>query len=318
MKNSTLDVIGINEISSLFELFKERIRRTPEAVAYRSYNSQQRAWQDINWQQASQQVATIQAALVKEGLHAGDRVAVLLRNSPQWILFEQAALGLGLVLVPLYTNDRAENVAYVLQDAGIRLLLLEGKDALGQLDCIASQLQGLARLITVEPSEPTATYPRLISLADWADNEATELQTVPVDKDQLATLVYTSGTTGLPKGVMLSHSNILFNADAAMQVFPIYREDVFLSFLPLSHMLERTIGEYIPMMCGSTVAFARSVQDLAEDLVSQQPTVLVSVPRIYERVYNKIHAQLAAKPPFAQNLFHRAVETGWRTIQRSG
>lgn len=318
MKNGALDVIGFNEVGSLFELFEERVRRTPQAIAYRYYDSQQAGWRDLSWQQALRQVAAIQAALAKEGLQAGDRVAVMLRNCPQWILFEQAALGLGLVLAPLYTNDRAENVAYVLQDAGIRLLLLEGKDALQQLDSISAQLQGLVRLVTIEQCDASTVYPRLVSLADWMVNEATELQSVSTGKDQLATLVYTSGTTGLPKGVMLSHGNILFNADAATQAFPIYREDVFLSFLPLSHMLERTLGEYIPMMCGSTVAFARSVQDLAEDLVSQRPTVLVSVPRIYERVYNKIHTQLAAKSSFAQGLFHNAVETGWRRFQNNG
>jgi long-chain acyl-CoA synthetase len=318
MSNGTLDVIGLDEVGSLFELFRERVRRTPQATAYRYFDAQQHGWRDISWQQASQQVAAIQAALAKEGLQAGDRVALMLRNCPQWVLFEQAALGLGLVLVPLYTNDRAENVAYVLQDAGVRLLLLEGENALNQLDSISPQLQGLVRLITVDQCDAMDAYPRLVSLAGWADSKAAELQSVSAKKDQLASLVYTSGTTGLPKGVMLSHGNILFNADAAMQAFPIYREDVFLSFLPLSHMLERTLGEYIPMMCGSTVAFARSVQDLAEDLLSQQPTVLVSVPRIYERVYNKIHTQLAAKSPLAQRLFHRAVETGWRRFKNNG
>jgi long-chain acyl-CoA synthetase len=147
------------------------------------------------------------------------------------------------------------------------------------------------------------------------ENHQPPLQTYRANRDDLATIVYTSGTTGRPKGVMLSHRNILFNANAAVQRIAIYREDLFLSFLPLSHMFERTVGYYIPMMCGSTMAFARSVQELAEDLLTIKPTVLVSVPRIYERVYGKITAQLETKSEFARNLFHKAVELGWHRFQ---
>jgi len=184
------------------------------------------------------------------------------------------------------------------------------------LEPIAAQVQGLTRVVSVEECGPEAApYPRLVSLAAWEAAEAEALHAVEADPDALATLVYTSGTTGRPKGVMLSHRNILFNARAAVQCFTVYREDLFLSFLPLSHMLERTVGCYIPMLCGSTIAFARSVPDLPEDLLSQRPTILISVPRIYERVYNKIHAQLAEKSPFARGLFQRAVEAGWRRFR---
>ncbi|MEE8379983.1 MAG: AMP-binding protein, partial [Gammaproteobacteria bacterium] len=121
-----------------------------------------------------------------------------------------------------------------------------------------------------------------------------------------------------PKGVMLSHRNILFNTHATVELVPIYAEDVFLSFLPLSHMFERTLGHYIPIMCGSTVAYARSVEKLADDLISQRPTVLISVPRIYERVYNKIKTQVDQKSPFAQKLFHSAVDVGWQRFKQGG
>ena len=115
---------------------------------------------------------------------------------------------------------------------------------------------------------------------------------------------------------MLSHRNILANADSGLEYVPMYREDVLLSFLPLSHTFERTVGYYAPMMAGATVAFARSIPQLAEDLLTIRPTVLISVPRIYERVYNKIMAGLAEKPPFATRLFNLAVDTGWRRFLR--
>ncbi len=318
MNNKTTDVISIDEAKSLPGLFQERVRRTPAATAYRYYNETQARWLTYSWSESNKQILTIQAALAKEGLQAGDHVALMLRNCPQWVFFEQAALGMGLVVVPLYTNDRADNVSYVLQDAGVKLLLVEDESSLKQLQPIASQLQGLLRLVSVESCNETPLYPRLVSLTDWQLSESEAPQLPEINLDALVTLVYTSGTTGRPKGVMLSHRNILFNVSAAVELLPIYSEDVFLSFLPLSHMLERTLGYYIPVMCGSTVAFARSVEKLAEDLLSQQPTILISVPRIYERVYNKIKVQVDQKSPFAQKLFHSAVDVGWQRFQNGG
>ena len=323
MSSSTLDVIQADRVGTLGGLLRERARRTPDNLAYRYFNKDTNNWVDITWQQTVNRVAQIQAALAGDGLQPGDRVAIMLRNCPEWIQFEQAALGLGLVVVPLYTNDRVDNTAYVLQDAGIKVLLLEGQQDLDSLTDISSQIGGLVRLITLNRCNNNANYTRLMDFDSWVENsvqtyenQQPELQTYRADRNDLATIVYTSGTTGRPKGVMLSHNNILVNAYLGIERISVYREDVFLSFLPLSHTLERTAGEYIPMMCGSAVAFARSVQDLGEDLLSIQPTILVSVPRIYERVYGKISTQLENKSEFARNLFHKAVELGWHRFQQ--
>lgn len=315
MTKRLLDVVSIEQAGSLAGLFIERVKRTPNTIAYRYYDTKQAAWRTHTWAEASKKVLAIQNALSKEELQAGDRVAIMLKNCPQWAYFEQAALGLGLVVVPLYTNDRANNVAYVLQDAGVKLLFIDNELSLKLLEPISSQLQGLSRIISADACPAMPLYPRLASMEDWLSNDNASPLLPKIHIDDLATLVYTSGTTGSPKGVMLSHRNILFNVSAAVEIFPIYAEDVMLSFLPLSHMLERTLGYYIPMMCGSTVAYARSVQDLAEDLLSQRPTILISVPRIYERVYNKIITQLEHKPAFAKYLFNSAVELGWQRFK---
>jgi len=322
--SSTLDVIHFDRIGTLGGLLRERSRRTPDSIAYRYFDQIDKSWQEITWEQTANRVAQIQAALAGDGLQPGDRIAIMLRNCPEWVQFEQAALGLGLVVVPLYTNDRVDNVSYVLQDAGVKVLLLDGQTDLNNLSEISSQIGGLVRMLSLQQTsnETQLKYSRLMQWDQWIDtsiqtyeNRQPELQTYRADRDDLATIVYTSGTTGRPKGVMLSHRNILFNASAAVDRINVYREDIFLSFLPLSHMLERTVGYYIPMMCGSTVAFARSVQDLAEDLLTIKPTILVSVPRIYERVYAKISAQLEHKSEFARNLFRKAVELGWHRFQ---
>ncbi len=126
----------------------------------------------------------------------------------------------------------------------------------------------------------------------------------------MATIIYTSGTTGKPKGVMLSHHNILYNAYASFLVFPVDQHDSALSFLPLSHTFERTTGYWL-MMGGATVAYARSIPQLAEDLQKIKPTVLLAVPRIFERVYNAIHAKLDESLPLKKKLFLLAVEVGW-------
>jgi long-chain acyl-CoA synthetase len=318
MPPKTLDVIEPDVAGSLAGLFRERVKRSPDKVAYRYFDNKLKRWKNISWSQSARQVAIFQAALQRDDLKAGDRVAIMLRNSPQWVQFEQAALGLGLVVVPLYTNDRIDNVAYVLQDAGVKVLLLEGQTQLQELQKIDSQSDGLVRILSVDSCKHYNKFDRLQTLDEWTEGldkniTADSVIAEECDRNELATVVYTSGTTGRPKGVMLSHNNILMNAyGGGVKSTGIYTEDVFLSFLPLSHMLERSAGYYIPMMCGSTMAFARSIQDLAEDLLNIQPTVLISVPRIYERVHNKIYAQLAEKSPFARNLFLKAVEAGWQ------
>jgi long-chain acyl-CoA synthetase len=132
----------------------------------------------------------------------------------------------------------------------------------------------------------------------------------------LATIVYTSGTTGRPKGVMLSHHNILANAHASVTMLDVYQEDLFLSFLPLSHTLERTASYYLPMMTGSTVAYARSINQLADDLQTIRPTVIIAVPRVFERVYQRLKDQLQDRPKPLRKLFELAVRVGWIDFER--
>jgi long-chain acyl-CoA synthetase len=246
-------------------LFRERVKRTPDLVAYRAYNEAHNNWRDYTWGQIDHQVARWQAALEKDGLKAGDRVAVMLRNSPEWVIFDQAALGLGLVVVPLYTQDRPENVAYIIQDAGCKVLLIEGAEQWKPLSEVTGQLNSLVRIVTVQPV-PNSGEPRARSLGEWLPDQGGVVRHVPRDPKALATIVYTSGTTGRPKGVMLSHHNILSNAASGVSVLSPGHDDVFLSFLPLSHTFERTVGYYLTIMTGSTVAHSRGIAQLADDL----------------------------------------------------
>jgi long-chain acyl-CoA synthetase len=312
-------VITPLEAVSLAGLFHERVRRSPRGLAYRQYDIGKQAWVDITWSEMATEVGRWQQALLKEGLEPGDRVAIMLRNCREWVVFDQACAGLRLITVPLYTDDRPDNIAYIVREAGVKLLLVEGRLQWKKLLEVRDRLQGLRRIISVNTIEPDhdPDDERLDSLSDWLFGLRGEMQIHEAAADDLATIVYTSGTTGRPKGVMLSHRNILFNAHASSRCADLNENDLFLSFLPLSHTLERTAGYYMPMMVGAAVAYARSIQTLAEDLTTMRPTVLISVPRIYERVYGRIKAGLKEKSPLARRLFELTVDVGWQRFEHA-
>lgn len=311
-------VISAETAKTLDGLFKERVQRSAQKVAYRYFNSTCEEWSDYTWQQMYQFIARWQAALQKESLTPGDRVAVMMKNCPEWVMFEQAALGLGLVVIPLYTDDRVENAAYVINDANVKLLLLEGAHQWQQFVAIRDQIRGLQRVVLLKSFEQSDMNLRdevVVSAWDWLPAHGGEVHHVPTDPHSLATIIYTSGTSGRPKGVMLSHHNILSNADSCLQVVPVLPDDLLLSFLPLSHTFERTSGYYVPMMAGATIAYARSIQQLQEDLLTIRPTLLISVPRIYERVYAGIRAKLAEGSALARWLFETAVAVGYSRFE---
>ncbi|MDX9767669.1 MAG: long-chain fatty acid--CoA ligase [Ectothiorhodospiraceae bacterium] len=303
---------------TLAGLFRERARRSASRVAYRQYEDER--WVDVTWQEVARTVARWQAALLAEGLTKGDRVALMLRNRREWSVADQAALGLGLVTVPLYNDDRPDSLAWILNDAGVKLLFIDGRMQWRRLREVMSGLDGLMRVVSLQALEDDGGIDaRMRSLDDWlaAAGPLAEPPLVSIGADSLATLIYTSGTTGRPKGVMLTHANLLENAHACSLCGSFGEDDLFLSFLPLSHALERSAGLYLPMLVGAPVAYARSIPQLAEDLATLKPTVLISVPRIYEKVYARIHAGLRQKSPLARWLFLAAVEVGWRRFEHA-
>ena len=297
--------ISLDRVHTLYSLFLERVSLSQSRCAYLQYQPVQNEWEKYSWQQIAQAVARWQAGFAQSKLAAGDRVAVMLPNSVAWVVFDQAALGSGLVSVPIYNHDNAGNIAYILKDSGSRLLVSNAHQlerlpqaALAQLDYVVS--------VDKVPSH----LAHCTTLKDWCGE-----QTVPradtLSGDDLATIIYTSGTTGPPKGVMLTHANLLSNAAAAAQTVAIGNDDLFLSFLPLSHSFERTAGYYMTMLSGATVAFARSLQQLKEDMQHLKPTVLISVPRLYEQVYDKLLASLAQRSLLTRVLFRIALYLGW-------
>lgn len=305
------DLITPRQAHSLAGLLAARCERSPHSQACQQFDETQQSWQSYSWQQIHDEVMLWRGALAAENLQPGDRVAIMLRNCREWLCFDMAALGLGLVTVPLYPNDRADSAAYIVDHAGAKVLLVETLD---EQDALLEHIEvmTLQRIVCLHKTTTRAMPANAVVLSDWLARAAPPRAVIDkIDPDSLATIVYTSGTTGPPKGVMLSHHNILWNAWSGLHSVDVYPDDVFLSFLPLSHTLERTVGYYLPIMAGASICYARSIPQLADDLVDRKPTILISVPRIYERIYNRIHEQLSAKSSVAQTLFKTAVDIGW-------
>ena len=302
----TLDLISSAEALTLPGLFLRRCDKTPEAEAYRQYDPAAGAWQSYRWRELKALAGRWRAALARENLAPGERVAILLHNSVEWVCCDQAAQSLGLAVVPLYVTDNPENIAYILRDCDARLLLVRTSDEWQALAPLRARFPGLARVLCLERAATAVAGAgiELSFVSDWLASEAEAMSAGEVDAYALATIVYTSGTTGRPKGVMLSHSQYPVERGSRAQDWCLaYREDLFLSFLPLSHAFERTVGYYLPIMTGSTVAFARSAQELAQDLLAIRPTLLVSVPRIYDRAYARVQQGLEKKGFAARALF---------------
>lgn len=312
-----LDLISPEQAVTLPGLFVERVRRTPSARAYRRFDLDDRCCTDVSWQEAQARAGRWQEALRREGLQPGERVAIMVRNGLDWIGFDLAALGLGLVTVPLYVNDRPDNFAFIIEQTQARLLLIEGVEHWQGVIEVHHRLDGLHRIVSLTPAcEGDECDRRLVDLDHWLPKDPVGYVALDQPAEALASIVYTSGTTGNPKGVMLSHANILANAYAGAQAVPVYPDDLFLSFLPLSHTLERTVGYYLPIMAGASVAHVRSLERLADDLREVRPTLLVSVPRIYERFHQRISERLAQGPAWKRRLFDLAVAVGWQRFER--
>ncbi len=241
-------------------------------------------------------------------------MAILLPNGIEHVCMDQAALSLGFVPVPLHVVDNPESVAFILGDSGAALLIVDSMQRWELLVPLRERFPAVKRVLylTGSPTGPSGTLAR--SVAEWLEIEdgggTPPEAPVPSDPEALAAIVYTSGTTGRPKGVMLTHRNVIANLDSISRATPVLESDIFLSFLPLSHTLERTVGYYLPMASGAAVAFARSVQDLMADMRTIRPTALVSVPRIYERAHGILRARVD-RSAITRRLFEATVRLGY-------
>lgn len=309
----------LESLNSLSELFNWRVQRSPEAEAYRQFDDSLSKWRSYSWQEMAQQILAYQQAMHQSGARHGDRIGILLPNGVTTVCVDQACLALACVPVPMHALDNPESIAFILADSEARLLIAESLSQWLAIQNAGYKLDQLTHVIVLKlDGDQQASTHQVLSLEQWLQTSQAQpdLSKLPAAAaDDLAALVYTSGTTGKPKGVMLSHQNVLANVKAVVARVTPLPSDVFLSFLPLSHTFERTGGYYTPIAGGSAVVFSRSIKQLPEDLQQVAPTILVSVPRIYERVLGKIESDLAGSV-IKSWLFQQAVSTGWRRYRR--
>ena len=314
MSRKDLDVITPQEAGTLPGLFRKRVTRSPDDSAYRSFDSLNEIWIDTSWNEMANAIERWQRALYADKLEPGDRVAIMARNSRYWVMFDQAAMEMGLVVVPIYTEDRADNVLYILEHSSVKLLVIGGLLQWEKLDGKLKGQNSLKRIVSIADCGESGNK-NLISLKTWLADGVDISKRPILSPGDLASIVYTSGTTGRPKGVMLSHRNILSNVYSCAQTGLADNAKSYLSFLPLSHTFERTVGYYLPIMINAVVAHSRSIQELPEDFLIVRPEGLISVPRIFERVYSRIKENLSNKSVITRSLFYMAVNIGWHRFQ---
>ncbi len=309
----------IASVQTLPQLLAYRAARTPQAEAYRAFDSSRQAWASLTWAQTAERVNTWAQALAAMQLPPAARVAILLPNGLHAMCADQATLATGGVPVPLHAIDNPGSIAYILADCEASMLIVSQAEQWEKIRAVGTPFPALRAVVITDdddafkPTPASVDSPAVGSLAQWltgAGQTGAPTTGMGPQADALAAIVYTSGTTGKPKGVMLTHRNVVSDVKAVLERIAPTVDDVFLSFLPLSHTFERTGGYYLPIAAGSCVAYARSVAQLAEDLKTIRPTVLVSVPRIYERIHAKLLEKLSPTP-WKMQLYEAAQNKGW-------
>ncbi len=272
-------------------------------------------YRPITWRQMEKKIRTFGRALLAVGIEPGDRVAIMGPNSPAWAFADLGALACGAVTVPVYHTEGAAAIMHILSDAGSRVLFIHAATPDEELLKRCRELPHLEYLVFLEEG---LEHSEILSLKEFLDRAEEVSETrfdermAAVKKQDLASLVYTSGTTGKPKGVMLTHENILANIEACADLFPIGPDDICLSFLPLSHVFERVDGYYFMLRQGVTIAYAEGIESVPVNLGEVKPTVMVSVPRLYEKMYARVMERVLNGPWLRKQIFFAALKAGKR------
>ncbi len=317
-----LRVAAADRMPNVVALVERAVERYPAREAMRwKLTKAQRAedagegrWTSRTYRETWDWITSVSLGLSDLGIGDGDRVCIIARTRPEWTIADLASLALGAVTCPIYPQSEPGQAAFVINNTGAKAIFVENAQQAAKIASIRADCPTLEHVVTMDPTgrfpEGTLTIEDVIARADldprhrlaWRDGMRA------VDRDHLATVIHTSGTTGNPKGAMLSHGNLLFNYEAANQVVDFYETDVFLSFLPLSHVYGRIVDEVVALGRGAAVVYAEALLErLPANMVEVQPTVMGSVPRLYERVYARVTSAVEAGSPTKQKIF------GWAT-----
>ena len=310
-------------VRTLSELYLRAVREHDKPVMFR--RKLDGHWVDMSTREFDTAVREIAAGLLVHGVQVGDRVALLSENRVEWAMVDMATLLIGSINVPIYPTLLAEHISFILGDSEPVAVFCSTPAQVAKLDGSFGKIPSLHHLISFEPADRAnaMTLDKLRELGRV--NLAT--QTPEIDRraaalgpEDVATLIYTSGTTGNPKGVMLTHGNVTGNVLAGLQVLDVHPTDTCLSFLPLSHILERMAGQFVMLHAGVTICYAESVETVAANMTEVSPTVMVSVPRLYEKIYARVLDAASAGSPMKKKMFFWAKGVGarWTDLKVAG
>jgi long-chain acyl-CoA synthetase len=275
------------------------------------------SYQGITYAELSETVDALAAGLAERGVRPGDKVGIYSYNRPEWVVTDLAVAKLGAVLIPVYHTLGADAIRYILNDAGVSHLLVENAELFANITRILTDVPPLKDVVTMYGQECRShTGKQLLCFEELRRTGSEALKKNPKlaeahkpGPDDLFTVCYTSGTTGEPKGAMLTHRNVLSNVHSLIPLFSINEDDVLVSFLPLCHMFERTGGYYCVLMAGGAIAYAESVQTIREDVQLVRPTVMIVVPRVLEKVYGAVRDKVMSGSKLSRVLMISTLRT---------
>ncbi|MBN2298025.1 MAG: long-chain fatty acid--CoA ligase [Deltaproteobacteria bacterium] len=298
--------------TSMGAIFQNRVEEYGDQTLVMYKN--EGAWENLSWNQINEKVRNVGYYLLSKGVKPGEKIALFSPNRYEWWVADLAILSIGAVNVPIYATNSAEECRYIIENSDSIMCFAGTKEHMDKILTAKAKLPNLGEVIIFD--ELSSPVDGVITLNEamkqgsaYPGKDEFDERLRPINIDDVATIIYTSGTTGNPKGVMLTHNNFVSNVNQLNAVDPEFLsgDHTFLSFLPLAHSLERTVGYYAPIFLGHKVAFAEDVSKLVQNLQEIRPTFMVSVPRIYEKAHAGIVAKVSTAPPVKKALFNWAM-----------
>ena len=297
------------------EVFFEVARKHPNkpALLYKKEG----VYFPISYKELAKKVEIFSGCLSALGVERGDKVAILSENRPEWVISDLAIMSVGAVVVPLHTTFNPKAVCNVINHSETKVLIVSNANLLNKVLLGQKYLKSLKKIIfleTLTAAQKENLTNKVISWKAIFSQKSSEFEKIFLDPDDCCSIIYTSGTTGRPKGVVLSHRNFLSDVESVNEVVPVKESDVFLSFLPLSHVFERTVGYYMPICYGATIAYAEGAKQLPVNLKEVKPTVLVSVPRVFEKFHDSIWDKINGSSELKKKFFKWAIKQKKNTL----
>lgn len=297
----------INQVKTISDFYYFQLQHTPRTDAFTQKENSK--WTPLSIQDFVAKSQHFSLGLMKLGINKGDRIAIISNNRTEWHLTDLAAQQIGVVNVPIYPNITEEDYTYILNDCGAKAVFVSTQELLTSIENIKSSVPELKHVYTYDEIAGKSNYKEILALGKDGDESSIKALKDAIKQEELATLIYTSGTTGKPKGVMLSHKNLVSNVLASEERLPIGDNYRILSFLPLCHVFERMI-DYLFIYKGISIYYAESIETIADNLKEVKPHLFATVPRLLEKVYDKIVAKGSDLSGIKKALFFWALELG--------